>query len=192
MRFLRSPKTTIFTALPTGMTASDDGRTIKFLADATNGVVWDLRYRAFQADGVTPNPSPYKWECIGPQPLVSEAITADSSISWTTYAAPPNKPSVVAPLAGEYVFSGGAILSSPTAAVWGALAALKFSAAAAADSELLAYFGGAGPNDYGYSSRPALKRTVTAGQVCEMHVRASASNFNISQKMLTMTPLRVG
>jgi len=68
MKASRGPKTPILTALP-AVTNADDGLEINYLADAANGIVWRLRYRAFQADGVTPNPSAYKWEYIGGPPL---------------------------------------------------------------------------------------------------------------------------
>jgi hypothetical protein len=103
MKWLRSPKIPIWTSLPTGMTAADDGRTIKFLADQTAGVVWDLRYRHFQADGVTVNPSSYKWEYIGGPPLKSLVAAGENNIAGSGYNDLATVgPDLIAPLAGEY------------------------------------------------------------------------------------------
>jgi hypothetical protein len=49
-----------------------DGQVVALLADATNGVVWNLRYRAASASA-----SAYKWEFIGGSDLVSDVETAE-------------------------------------------------------------------------------------------------------------------
>lgn len=113
MKWLRSPKIPIWTSLPTGMTAADDGRTIKFLADQTAGVVWDLRYRHFQADGVTVNPSSYKWEFVG-GPMLTSSATSSAQVNpvtgaWQDLNLP--GPDIVAPLSGEYEVAGHAAMT---------------------------------------------------------------------------------
>lgn len=59
-----SLKLPLVTALPG---SPYDGQVILLQTAAmlAKGIVWVFRYRAFQADGVTANPSAYKWECIG-------------------------------------------------------------------------------------------------------------------------------
>lgn len=79
-----------------------DGQRIYYLADASNGIIWTLRYRAYALDGVTVNPSPYKWEVLG-QPTAIHAFSAPAvSTNSGTYVALTTPISVTTPLAGDY------------------------------------------------------------------------------------------
>lgn len=72
-----------------------DGQECYFLADATNGIVWHLRYRATASGS-------YKWECIGGPPLFKRDATrfTTGSTSWTQSGN--DQPKVTTPLAGDY------------------------------------------------------------------------------------------
>ena len=73
-----------------------DGQEIYYLADATNGIVWHLKYRAASA-------SAYKWECVGGASLrafVSAVENLANGGGWTNLTT--SGPSVTAPLAGDY------------------------------------------------------------------------------------------
>jgi hypothetical protein len=99
----RMPLVTVLPAAPV------DGQMCRFLADAAAGVEWHLVYRAASA-------SPYKWECIGGHPLVSQtsaqqAITAGANVFQAVTGI-----SVVQPLAGDYFFEYGAGLAPNSAA----------------------------------------------------------------------------
>ncbi len=65
------------TTIPTSP-APEDGQLIEFLADGTNGVIWQFRYRAASA-------STYKWEFVGGAALFSTVANAETTAS-TTYA----------------------------------------------------------------------------------------------------------
>lgn len=65
----------LVTSLPT---TPYDGQVIDFLADATNGIIWRLRYRAASA-------SSYKWEFLGGSSLFSQVMTAQSSSTFNTW-----------------------------------------------------------------------------------------------------------
>ena len=84
----------IYTSLPS---SPADGQEIRFLADATNGIVWNLRYRLASS-------SPYKWEFIGGNPLVSgiAAQVGPSSANAYSYV-PGTDAQITIPLAGEYL-----------------------------------------------------------------------------------------
>lgn len=86
----------LVTALPGGAV---DGQEIYYLADATNGVIWHLRYRLGSG-------SPYKWEFLGGPPLIARSIgraTQTFALKQLTYAAPPSPVSLTLPaLAGDY------------------------------------------------------------------------------------------
>jgi|GEM_PF-5745902 hypothetical protein len=94
----RVPLVTVLPANPV------DGQEVYFLADATNGVIWRLRYRAYQADGTTPNPSTFKWEVVGGAPLLSATDTTIRQLpaGTTTYTALTGALSITVPLAGDY------------------------------------------------------------------------------------------
>jgi hypothetical protein len=84
----------LVTSLPT--TGLYDGMEVYYLADATNGVIWHLRYRT---GGGT-----YKWEVIGGAPLVAEYLPQQvfnpfSTGTWGTFN---SDPAIVPPLVGEY------------------------------------------------------------------------------------------
>lgn len=81
-----------------------DGQRIYYLADASNGIIWTLRYRAYALDGVTANPSPYKWEVLGsPTPLVTTGVAAtNASLAPSTWVDINSPVSVTVPLAGDY------------------------------------------------------------------------------------------
>src|SRR5262252_441821 len=85
----------LYTSLPASPV---DGQVIDYLADATNGVVWRLRYRAASS-------SSYKWEFIGGPPLHKEYLAYESFASYqpnTWGGISANDPSVTVPLAGDY------------------------------------------------------------------------------------------
>jgi hypothetical protein len=92
----------LVTSLPS---APIDGQEIRYIADATNGVIWNLRYRAASS-------SSYKWEFIGGPPLSSQVGTnAQYGAGVTTSsltAADLSGPYVTVPLAGDYQLQGSA------------------------------------------------------------------------------------
>lgn len=84
--------------LVTSLPASPvDGQEVYFLADATNGVTWHLRYRAGSTSG-------YKWEYLGGSPLTAAVDTSEqhpgANGTWQNLAT--NGPSIVLPLSGDY------------------------------------------------------------------------------------------
>ena len=84
----------LVTALPGTPT---DGQEVYYLADATNGVVWHLRYRAA-------SPSSFKWECIGPTPLSASSMVAtqQSAGSWAA-ADGGNSLAMTIPRSGDWI-----------------------------------------------------------------------------------------
>lgn len=79
-----------------------DGQEIYYQADATNGVIWHLRYR-------TASPSTYKWEYVGGTPLWQYLISVGANFNSTTVADPSIPgPTLTLPLAGDYSLGWGA------------------------------------------------------------------------------------
>lgn len=84
------------TTLPT---SPIDGTEVYYQADATNGVIWHLRYRAASA-------SAYKWEFVGGGDLSASVVTDQSLAAgsgWQDLATV--GPSITAPLAGDYAYA---------------------------------------------------------------------------------------
>jgi hypothetical protein len=71
-----------------------DGQEIYYAADATNGVIWHLRYRSASS-------SSYKWEFVGGSPTRTFTnSTGNGNVNWTfSNVVQPN-----IPLAGDYNF----------------------------------------------------------------------------------------
>lgn len=84
----------VVTSLPSSPV---NGQVIHYLADATLGIVWQLRYR--QASS-----SAYKWEFIGGGPLSG---TIDGSWTLSTGTATDPALSTLIPLAGDYAVGYG-------------------------------------------------------------------------------------
>jgi hypothetical protein len=94
----------LVTVLPTGATVGD---TCAYVADNTNGVVWNLIY-----DGQ----GSYPWKYLGGPPLAAYAAAAVTTAS-TTYATPTSGQLTMSlPLAGDYDIWGEAFLHHGTAA----------------------------------------------------------------------------
>lgn len=106
------------TAAPTRVTSLPgspvDGQEIVYVADATNGIIWHLRYNAGSA-------SSFKWEAVGEQqPLVQERVGGntfgtDESTTSTTYTTlTTTTDQITVPLAGDYNVEGSAVALLPT------------------------------------------------------------------------------
>jgi hypothetical protein len=88
----------------------NDGNECYYLADATNGVLWHLKYRAGSA-------STYKWEVAGASPLVNNANggTLSTALAFGDLAS--GAIPVVVPLAGDYIVDAYAALTATGAPV---------------------------------------------------------------------------
>jgi hypothetical protein len=97
---LRAGVPQLVTVLPS---APYDGQVLDYVADATGGVVWRLRYRAASA-------SSFKWEFVGGSALTA-IVSAQTTVVSSSYPGSAQTPSVTVPLAGDYLvrrgFQGG-------------------------------------------------------------------------------------
>jgi hypothetical protein len=87
-------------ALVTSLPANPiDGQECYFQADATNGVVWHLRYNAASA-------SAYKWEFLGGSPLRATVNTDETFTAGATYVdCATVGPQITLPLVGDYSYN---------------------------------------------------------------------------------------
>lgn len=170
----------LVTSLPT---APVDGQEIYYLADATNGIVWHLRYRAASA-------SAYKWEFIGGGPLSSTVDTAESTTSGTYAALATAGPSVTVPLAGEYVIERDGACGNNTAGAfhyW----SYDIGATAAVDGDSTMFQWISGLNVWANVTR-TQKKTLAANTALVSKYKLSAGTGSWGNRNMKVTPVRVG
>jgi microcystin-dependent protein len=161
-----------------------DGQEVHYLADAANGVIWHLRYRAAST-------SAYKWEFLGGSPLIHQ-IDTDEGGTTTAYADFATVgPQLTTPLAGDYVAEYGA---------------LSYQTVASVDNYYTPKLGGAATNDVdtalatftGTSKLVVHQRkrrfnALAASTLVKMQFKMSSANAgSFRNRWLTITPVRVG
>lgn len=180
---------TYVTSLPSSPV---DGQEVYYAADATNGVIWHLRYRAASS-------SSYKWEFIGGPPLTDYIATDQSTTSGTFTDLATAGPTITLALAGDYVIQLE-VMITPHANQWTYAQAIVFDDGSAMSGPQVNGF--ANFYDASTTRRNALISTsasmrqtgIGAGSV--MKVKYSSSNgadaSSFSRRALTITPVRVG
>lgn len=165
-----------------------NGQVIDYLADATKGVVWRLRYRAASA-------SAYKWEVVGGSELTAErpAGTFDV-ITATSYAALGNAVQVTVPLAGDYLLGWGGSIGQGTQDVSGFLA-IKLGAAATSDNDAIPHqqrSATTSQNPLLPAARRVRRDGLSAGSVIAVQARVTGGAMTTDKNFLNARPVRVG
>jgi hypothetical protein len=167
------------TALPS---SPYDGQVIDYLADATNGVVWRLKYRAASA-------SSYKWEYVGGPPLTAEVATQQSTTS-TSYADLSTVgPTVTAALAGDYMVTISA--SVQAASAQNAKMSYAIGASAAGDADSINSYGSASVVEAS-DARTQLKTAIAASTALTAKYKVSGGTGYFQYRYIAITPVRVG
>jgi hypothetical protein len=104
-----------------------DGQEIYYAADATNGVIWHLRYRSAARSGSG------AWEFIGGSELFATGSFSFTSSDHRTFRTYGGGPSISVPLKGTYVATFSAQGTGPGSGDF-LLSALKFGSATTLDS----------------------------------------------------------
>lgn len=168
-----------------------NGQEINFLADATAGVVWRLKYRSASAHAS-------KWEFIGgPKLRLQSAAVLTAAINTEpTYTSLSTVTRIQAPLAGQYQVDYGAQGLAPTG---GGTAQdcylIAKGAEAHAVSEACAVTWSEGNSRTHYPApRSRLVTAAAALNYIELVGRSGAapSAWNVSYPWLTLQPVRVG
>lgn len=158
-----------------------DGQEVYYLADAANGVVWHLKYRAASA-------SAYKWECVGGAALRAEVETGETTTSTAYVDLATVGPSSTAPLGGDYDLHFGAQMYGPAAS--GAWMTVKIGAAAAADNDGIWQRVDAGQLSLARERRFA---GIAAGTVLKAQYRSNTAGTSyFASRFLFARPVRVG
>ena len=165
-----------------------EGDEVYYIADATAGVNWHLRYNSASS-------SNYKWEYVGGtsvSPFSSDATGSTVAASATTYTLPgvSNAPiSTTVPLAGDYDISFGVYAN-----VTGATTAYTAVASTAPTNSTGDEAGILIPSVNGSGSRMIRLASRTANQAVNMYHRTdgtSGSSVNFKYRYMRITPVRV-
>jgi hypothetical protein len=182
--FVQINAPTKVTSLPTSPV---DGQEVYYVADATNGVLWHLRYNAGSA-------SAYKWEFVGGSDLNATVETSQASAAGTGYQDFSTVgPSITLPLAGDYDFIYGAAMGDSVQNR--CLVSPSIAGAGPSDADALQSAGGptTGNND---ASTSRVKRFTgrAAGNVIKLMYRNAISSTTASyeKRWLSIRPVRVG
>ena len=165
-----------------------DGQECYYVADATNGIVWHLKYNSGSA-------SAYKWEVVGGPPLYSEVLTQEVSNALGYADLATVGPSITVPLAGDYdVFISTTVYCTSVVAA-GGQTWMTFAPPTASDvNGVVAQQPGTSGMNLTISriKRRAALAAATA-LVAKYKITGSASYvWYHSNRTMSVTPLRVG
>lgn len=164
-----------------------DGQEVYLIADATNGVIWHLRYNAASA-------SAYKWEYLGGAPLYHDTGTDDASFSGTTYvdlSGGTPGPQLTTPLAGDYILEFGALSYQTVVNITNYLSP-KIGAAATSDNDASA-IAFAGTSQLATHQRKKRFNAIAASTLIKLQGRSSSANAGAARsRWMTLQPVRVG
>lgn len=157
-----------------------DGQEVYLLVDATNGIVWHMRYRAAST-------SAYKWEFVGGAPL--EPPQTASLNPLTAYATVPGL-TVTLPRSGDYKISFGSAAYASNAGATINIA-IKRGAAATADTDgFRLQFPSANLVTAGHAWSKIFTGCVAA-DVYALQAKISVNNGNIEGTWLSILPVRL-
>jgi hypothetical protein len=173
----------VVTALPTTSPSGGalyDGQECYYLADATNNVVWHLKYKTSTA----------KWHYVGGPPLYAETTNQDSTGSTGAYIALGNAgPSIPIPLAGTYMVSQGAVHNSNTASA-NSYMSYDIGATGAVDADGIFWQNSTALNAYTPGTR-TRRKTLTAVTLTSKY-KASAGFSTFRDRWMSVLPVTVG
>lgn len=172
-----------------------DGQEIYYQTTAMQalGVVWHLRYRAYQADVVTLNPSSSKWEFVGGAPwFLHTTAVVSYTTGATTFTAGPAlaAPQITVPVLGDYIVTGAVSAQSATAT---ADFRVLLHVAGVANGTLGA--GGAtGTGMFTFSGGLGRALTLATGNVLDIRIAANTVSrpLDVHDRYLSLLPVRLG
>lgn len=173
---VQTPNAPLVTSLPSN---AIDGQEVRYLADNTNGIIWNFRYRAGSS-------STYKWEFIGGASLVAEYNT-DEAVASSSFTSFTNGPNLTLPLAGDYTIGFGASSVVSISGQQGHIG-LKINSTNATNSEA-AGVGEAGQRDAVWRQRNWTALPVST--VLTMQGRVNSGQINAFNRNIVATPIRV-
>lgn len=166
-------------------TSPNDGDEIYYVADAVNGVVWNLRYNASSA-------STFKWEFIGGSPLSQEILTSQTIAgggggNYQNLTTP--GPDVTVPEAGDYDIEYHVMVGGGDDGV-ATKVSPKLGALSANDNDMVEL-----STTRTISTGRTIRRTLSPGDLVRLQyalATGSASGASYSRRSLFVRPVRVG
>jgi hypothetical protein len=174
--FTPDPSSTV-TSLPASPV---DGQEVSYLVDATNGVVWQLKYRAATSGTA-------KWHSIGGASLYSENLVLDTTTS-ASFIDIAGGPTLTIPVAGTYEVEYGARAWSSSSAQ-GAHTGIFLGAT---PTEYLDSFAATAPT--AYNAFRATRATLAASATVKLQYRgtAAANTYNFEKRWVRVRPVKIG
>lgn len=165
------------------LTGLEDGDEAYVEVDATNGLIWPLRYHL----------SSTKWRVFGGMPMFAEVTTSETTTSTTYVDLATVGPSVTVPLLGDYEIVEGMNGRNADSAQ-GGVAAVKLGAAATADAEAVYTGGNSGSAHFFGVSRPLRRAAVAASTVLKLQykITGGAGPLTAKDRRLSVMPTRIG
>lgn len=177
--------TTVVTSLPG---SPIDGQQCYYQADATNGIIWHLRYRSASS-------SAYKWEFVGGPSLYDHVDALEGSSSGTYGNLATTGPQITVPLAGDYLVQIGAHISVGAGPMYGYMS-FSIGGSAANDGNSLSFgwgSGGAATDARGNAVNSELLLGLVAGTALIAKYRyQAASTPDFDSRFMSVIPRRVG
>jgi hypothetical protein len=160
-----------------------DAQEVYYVADATNAIVWHLKYRSAATGS-------YKWEYVGGAPLFSEATDSVNTAS-TAYASVGTAVGFTLPLAGDYDIDVGGVLYSGSDAV-NMYLSYSIGGTAAADIDGIRRQQSGAGYYAGFLSRTRRKTGLAASTALLVNAKVGNLTGNFEYRQLSATPVRVG
>lgn len=164
-----------------------DGQEVYYTADATNNIVWHLRY-------IAAAPGAQKWAVLGPAPLYAETLTSESTSSTTYTDLTTVGPTITAPLAGVYMVTVGARIQTSATAGNSGYMSYGLGATAAVDSAAAMCITPAAGSLVVGSARTSRSAAVAAGDAIrgKYRVAGGSAAATFSNRWITAQPVSVG
>lgn len=162
----------------------NDGDECYLIADATNGVLWHLRYNAGSA-------STYKWEFLGGSNLYAEIAGQDTIGSGGVFVdATTPGPSLTVPRAGQYElqFDG---LPTSLATSGDSQVAPKLGSATAVTADAAEFTNNAGGNFGASHLGRTITRTLAASDLVKLQYNTGGQTHVWQRRRLSVRPVRI-
>jgi len=169
----------IVTALPSNPQFGD---VVTYIADATNGVAWNLQY---DASGT------YPWKFVGGAPLLNTIAAGESTASSSYVALTTAGPQITVPVAGDYDVLIGCNFNSGAGNDIPAAMSFLVGATAASDDDAV-WMQTRGPGYNHTNSKPSRKTGIAASTALVARYKSPAgAGMIFGQRFMRVTPIRV-
>lgn len=155
-----------------------------YLADATNGVVWRFKYNSGSS-------SSYKWEFVGGPCLYAEVLTAETTTSTSFTNLATAGPSIIVPLAGDYMIEWGFLGVSAVAGLSTLFCGPNIGGTAPTDPTDTIDITTSGASTSITGSRQRIYTALSAATTVKLQYKTDGANDTFRCRWARITPRRV-